>query len=182
MPQAESRRIRGPAAPVAQESHTVACQRTPVGIVTYEDLAAVHLGTVAPAFFIGTYLLARRKGTRAHKQLGRVYLLLMTATGAVTLFMPAQLGPTLFGHFGFIHAFSLLALYSAPTAYLDARRGNVKSHRSKMIGLYVGGILIAGAFAFAPGRMLNDKLVAPVMQSITSQRLDSPSQLTPQSP
>jgi len=111
-----------------------------------------------PAFLLGTFLLLRRKGTPTHKLLGRVYLLLMIVTGLTTLFMPAQVGPKFLGHFGFIHLFSLLALYSAPSAYLAARRGDIKSHRGSMIGLYVGGILIAGAFAFSPGRVLHDWL------------------------
>jgi uncharacterized membrane protein len=126
--------------------------------MTYEQLSWLHLATIVPAFLLGTFLLLRRKGTPTHKLLGRVYLLLMIATGLTTLFMPAQVGPRFLGHFGFIHLFSLLALYSAPSAYLAARRGDIKSHRGSMIGLYVGGILIAGAFAFSPGRVLHDWL------------------------
>ena len=126
--------------------------------MTYEQLSWLHLATIVPAFLLGTFLLLRRKGTPTHKLLGRVYLLLMIVTGLTTLFMPAQVGPRFLGHFGFIHLFSLLALYSAPSAYLAARRGDIKSHRGSMIGLYVGGILIAGAFAFSPGRVLHDWL------------------------
>lgn len=133
--------------------------------MTYEQLSYFHLATIVPAFFIGTFLLSRRKGTLTHKSLGRIYLLLMIATGLTTLFMPAQVGPRLLGHFGFIHAFSLLALYNAPAAFLAVRRGNVKAHRGNMIGLYVGGILIAGAFAFSPGRMLHDWLLGPTVHS-----------------
>lgn len=128
----------------------------------YEPLAILHLMTVVPAFFLGTFLLARRKGTPVHKSLGKVYLGLMMVTGCITLLMPAQVGPRLFNHFGFIRSFSVLALYSAPTAILAIRKGNLKAHRSRMIGLYIGGILIAGGFAFAPGRMLNDWLFGTV--------------------
>lgn len=123
--------------------------------VNYHDLAYLHLGTVLPAFVIGTYLMMRRKGTVGHRRLGRVYLVLMMLTGLVTLFMPALVGPRVMDHFGFIHGFSLLALWTAPSAYLAARRGDVRTHRGNMIGLYIGGVLIAGAFAFMPGRMLH---------------------------
>ena len=133
--------------------------------MAYEQLAYLHLATIVPAFLIGTFLLARRKGTPIHKMLGRIYLLLMITTGLTTLFMPAQIGPRILGHFGFIHTFSLLALYSAPAAYLAARRGDIKAHRGNMIGLYVGGILIAGAFAFSPGRMLHGWLFGPTVNS-----------------
>jgi uncharacterized membrane protein len=123
--------------------------------MSYTQLAYLHLATVVPAFAIGAFQLFRRKGTPSHKLLGKIYMVLMLATGLITLAMPAEVGPRLLGHFGFIHAFSLLALYSVPAAYLAARRGNIKAHRANMIGLYIGGILIAGAFAFSPGRMLH---------------------------
>lgn len=123
--------------------------------MTYQQLTYFHLATVLPAFVIGSILLAMPKGTRPHKALGRGYLVLMIGTGIITLFMPAHVGPTAYGHFGFIHAFSVLTLYSAPAAYMAARRGDVRTHRSNMISLYVGGILIAGGFAFAPGRLLH---------------------------
>lgn len=85
-------------------------------------------------------------------------MILMLATAFITLAMPAEVGPRFLGHFGFIHAFSFLALYSVPAAYIAIRRGNVRVHRANMIGLYAGGILIAGAFAFSPGRMLHEWL------------------------
>jgi uncharacterized membrane protein len=126
--------------------------------MTYLDLAYIHLTTVASAFLIGTTLLLMKKGTSLHKLLGRIYMPLMLVTAVVTLFMPAKVGPSLAGHFGFIHIFSAMVLYSVPTAYIHARRGNIAKHRSAMIGLYVGGMLIAGSFAFMPGRLLNEWL------------------------
>ena len=126
--------------------------------MTYEHLAYVHLATVLPAFLIGTFLLLNRKGTPLHKACGRVYLTLMLITATITLLMPARVGPQFLGHFGFIHAFSILTLYSATAAYVFIRRGNIRAHRGNMIGLYVGGLLIAGSFALMPGRMLHDWL------------------------
>jgi uncharacterized membrane protein len=123
--------------------------------MTYTELAYLHLATVVPAFAIGTFQLLRRKGTPIHKFLGKVYMVLMLATALITLTMPAEVGPRFLNHFGFIHTFSFLTLYSIPTAYIAARRGNIKAHRGAMLGLYLGGILIAGAFAFTPGRMLH---------------------------
>ncbi|HKY54673.1 MAG TPA: DUF2306 domain-containing protein [Anaerolineales bacterium] len=126
--------------------------------MTYIQLAYLHLATVVPAFVIGAFQLSRRKGTPSHKLLGKVYMVLILATGLITLAMPAAVGPRFFGHFGFIHAFSFLTLYSVPAAFLAARRGDIRAHRANMIGLYIGGILIAGSFAFAPGRLLHEWL------------------------
>lgn len=126
--------------------------------MTYTQLAYLHLATVVPAFAIGALQLFRRKGTPSHKLLGKIYMVLMLATGLITLAMPAEVGPRFLGHFGFIHAFSFLTLYSVPAAYFAIRRGNIKVHRANMLGLYLGGILIAGSFAFSPGRMLHEWL------------------------
>ena len=126
--------------------------------MTYTQLAYLHLGTVLPAFVLGAFQLFRHKGTRSHKVIGRIFMLLMLATGVITLVMPAKVGPQFFQHFGFIHIFSLLAIFGVPFAYLAARRGYIRAHRFFMISLYVGGILVAGAFAFSPGRMLHEWL------------------------
>lgn len=120
----------------------------------YIDLLYIHLGTVIPCFIIGTLLLSIKKGTVIHKKLGRIYMILMLITAMVTLFMPAQVGPTILNHFGWIHSFSFLTIYTVPTAYLAIKKGNVKVHKRKMILLYFGAIIIAGGFTFVPGRYL----------------------------
>lgn len=121
----------------------------------YLDLMYLHLVTVVPCFLIGTLLLLIKKGTSTHTYLGRVYMVLMLITAFVTLFMPAEVGPTLFDHFGYIHGFSFLTLYTVPTAYWAIKKGNVKVHKRKMILLYFGALIIAGGFTFAPGRYLH---------------------------
>jgi uncharacterized membrane protein len=123
--------------------------------MTYYQLAYAHLATVVPAFLIGTALLVTKKGTVWHKRLGRIYMPLMLVTALITLLMPAAVGPRLFHHFGFIHLFSVLVFYSVPAAYIYARQGNIAKHKKEMIGLYIGGMLIAGSLAFLPGRLLN---------------------------
>jgi len=121
----------------------------------YLHIAYLHLATVVPAFAIGTIQFLRVKGNPLHRMLGRIYLVLMIVTATIALFMPARVGPTLLGHFGFIHLLCLLTIYAAPKAYLAARRGDINTHKKAMIHLYVGALLIAGALAFMPGRLLN---------------------------
>lgn len=127
--------------------------------MTYLQLAYAHLATILPAFVIGAYLLLNRKGSSLHKVLGKTYMLLMLVTAGISLLMSAEVGPVLFGHFGFIHLFSFFVLYSVPTAYIAIKKGNIKKHRGHMFGLYVGGLLIAGAFTFTPGRLLHGWLL-----------------------
>ena len=122
----------------------------------YYDLMYAHLITVVPCFIIGTVLLLIKKGTSVHQNFGRIYMVLMLITAFITLFMPARVGSQIFNHFGWIHSFSFLTLYTVPTAYLAIKKGNVKVHKRKMILLYFGAIIIAGGFTFAPGRYLNE--------------------------
>lgn len=126
----------------------------------YNDLMLLHLVTVIPCFIIGTVLLLIKKGTSFHKKAGRVYMILMLLTAAITLFMPAQVGPRFLNHFGWIHSFSFLTIYTVPTAYTAVKKGNIKAHKRKMILLYFGAIIIAGGFTFFPGRYLYELFFA----------------------
>ena len=123
---------------------------------SYEFLSFVHLSTIGPAFIIATYMMLIKKGTAQHKFLGRIYMVLMLFTAMVTLFMSAQVGPTLFDHFGFIHLLSVLVLYSVSSAYFAIKVCDVKKHKLNMIGLYIGGMVVAGGFTLVPGRFLGD--------------------------
>lgn len=66
----------------------------------YDYLMFLHLKIVLPCFIIGTFVLFMKKGTKIHKFLGRIYMVLMLFTAIVTLFMPAQVGPQVLNHFG----------------------------------------------------------------------------------
>ncbi len=123
--------------------------------MTYLQLAYLHVGTVIPAFFIGTYILIVRKGTSRHKLLGKIYVTLMLITAFITLFMPAMVGPSFLNHFGFIHLLSLLVFVTVPRAILAIRRGDVATHKKHMLGMYIGALLIAGALAMMPGRLMH---------------------------
>lgn len=80
---------------------------------------------------------------------------LMLFTAFITLFMEALVGPKFLNHFGFLHLLSLFVLYTVPTAYRAIRVGNIKLHKRKMVGLYVGALLVAGAFTLSPGRLIH---------------------------
>jgi uncharacterized membrane protein len=115
----------------------------------------LHLATVLPAFAIGTYqIFVSQKGAPLHRALGYVYLTLMSITAITTLFIH-QVNPG--GPFGFslIHLFVPLTLFGVVGAVTGARTHNVHRHRNSMIGLYVGGLLIAGGLTFLPGRLMH---------------------------
>ena len=139
---------------VAAEIARLPPAKQPV-MTTATPFVYAHLATVLPAFVIGTYMMVARKGSKKHRLLGKIYMLLMLATAIFALFINAEVGPKFLGHFGFIHLFSVLVLYSVPSAYFAAKRHDRRTHTSNMIGLYFGGLLIAGGFTLMPGRLIH---------------------------
>ena len=126
--------------------------------MTYKTLMFIHLYTILPCIVLGAVNFMLRKGSPYHKYVGSTFMIFMLFTAAITLFMPAHVGPKFMGHFGYIHLFSFLTIYSIPTAYIAIKKGNVKKHRNKLVGLYIGAILLAGAFTLMPGRYLHTVL------------------------
>ena len=126
----------------------------------YLTLAYVHFATIAPCFLIGIWVLLRPKGTPVHKALGRIYVVLISFSSIVAAAMPAGLGPRLWNHFGFIHLFCVLVFVSVPLAIWAIKHGKVRMHANTMLGMFLGGILIAGTFALMPGRLLHTWLFA----------------------
>jgi uncharacterized membrane protein len=72
----------------------------------------IHLVTVTAAFFIGTWMMVRPKGTAPHKALGRTYVALMVAS-AISTFWIRGIGH---GAFSFLHLLSIFVLVALPVA------------------------------------------------------------------
>ncbi len=118
----------------------------------------LHLATVLPAFVIGTWLIFfSTKGAPRHRLFGAVYLGLMTVT-AVTTFFIRSIGA---GQLSLIHLFIPLTLFGVFGALWNVRRGNIAGHRNAMLGLYFGGILIAGGLTLLPGRIMHAVVFGP---------------------
>lgn len=115
----------------------------------------IHVFTVVPAFLIGTWLIFfSTKGARFHRALGYTYLVLMTITSVAAIFVH-EINPKGFMGWSFIHLFVPLTLFGVFGALRGAWTRDIPLHRNSMIGVYIGGILIAGGFAFMPGRIMH---------------------------
>lgn len=116
----------------------------------------IHVATVVPAFVLGTWLIFfSRKGARFHRLVGYIYLGLMTVTAIDALFVQQiNRGGPFFG-LSPVHLFVPLTLLGVAGALWGARAHDVKMHKRSMLGVYIGGLLIAGGFAFAPGRIMH---------------------------
>jgi uncharacterized membrane protein len=110
----------------------------------------VHLGTVLPALPLGAWILLSRKGGRLHRLMGRVWAGMMVTTAISSFWLGEGLS--------FIHLFSVLTLVSVPLAIYWIRRGDVERHRRTMTNVYIG-LVVAGIFSFAPGRLLETALL-----------------------
>lgn len=114
-------------------------------------LIQVHVLTVFYALLVGPIQFLLPKGSGLHRVLGWTWALAMLTTAVTSLFI-REINH---GAFSPIHIFSVWTLVSLPLAVWFARTGKISSHRSTMIGLYIG-LVIAGLLAIAPGRLIWD--------------------------
>ena len=116
----------------------------------------IHVATVVPAFLIGTFqIFISRKGAPVHRALGYLYLVLMTITAVTTLFVHQLMPHSPFWGLSPIHLLVPLTLFSVVGALRGAWTHNIAMHKRSMIGLYIGGMLIAGTLTFLPGRIMH---------------------------
>jgi len=112
----------------------------------------VHFIAALAAMAIGAVQLARPKGTAGHRAIGWTWAALMMVVALSTLWIPAFLT------FTWIHLFTLFVIVTLPLALYNAHRGEVAGHAKGMRGIYIGGLIVAGVFAFVPGRVLGNLL------------------------
>lgn len=112
----------------------------------------IHTAAAIAAFTLGVAQLAGRKGTGAHRTLGWVWVVLMAVVAATAFFIHEL---RVWGAWSPIHLLAVLVLVSLPIAVTAARRHDVARHRRAMLGLFLGALLIAGAFTFWPGRLMH---------------------------
>ncbi|MEM6913991.1 MAG: hypothetical protein AAF511_08435 [Pseudomonadota bacterium] len=62
------------------------------------------------------------------------------------------------GRLSFIHVFTVVTALGIIDGlrHLLGRRARVKLHWKPFLGIYIGGLVIAGAFAFSPGRIMHE--------------------------
>jgi len=110
----------------------------------------LHLATVLAALVLATVQILGPKGRRLHRVLGWTLAVLLVTTAIFSLFIRNP-GGGLFNPFQLFSAWTLVAI---PLSVLAARAHKVRRHAAMMMGLYVGGLLLAGALTFLPGRLM----------------------------
>ena len=110
----------------------------------------LHLAAVLIALLIGIVLLIGVKGRLMHRTLGWTWVTAMM-TGAVSSLFIRVINH---GSLSFIHLLSGWTIVVLPMGVAFARRHKVRLHARTMTGLFTGGLILAGALAFIPGRLM----------------------------
>jgi uncharacterized membrane protein len=110
----------------------------------------LHIAAALTALLLGTVQLVGIKGTGLHRLIGWSWVFAMVTVAVSSLFI-RQINP---GSFSLIHLLSGWTLIALPMALFAIRKGRVRSHASGMTWTFVGGLIVAGAFTFLPGRLM----------------------------
>jgi uncharacterized membrane protein len=112
----------------------------------------IHAFAAIAAFAIGVVQLAALKGTISHRLIGWSWAMLMLGVAVSSLFIHVL---RMWGPWSPIHLLSILVLVTLPLAVWHARRHDVRRHRNAMTALFMGALVIAGAFTLLPGRIMH---------------------------
>lgn len=113
-------------------------------------LLQLHILAALTALAIGTVIMLRPKGRGLHKALGWSWVVAMATTAISSLFMTGLNGD----FYSLIHLLSGWTLIALPMAIYAIRSHKVEAHRRAMTGMFIGGLLFAGALTFIPGRFM----------------------------
>jgi uncharacterized membrane protein len=110
----------------------------------------IHILAAFAALVIGGAIFALPKGRGLHKPFGWAWVAAMAAVVFSSLFITGING----GAYSFIHLLTGWTLVALPLGVAAIRRKNAMRHRHVMTGLYYGGLIVAGALTFIPGRFM----------------------------
>jgi len=113
----------------------------------------IHAFAAMSAFGLGLVQFAAPKGTLPHRVLGWLWVALMAAVAISAFFIHAL---KVWGAWSPIHLLAIYTLIMLPLAVWRAHRHCVTGHRQAMTGLFLGALVIAGAFTLMPGRIMHD--------------------------
>jgi uncharacterized membrane protein len=114
----------------------------------------LHAFAAATAFILGLVQFAAPKGTLPHRTVGFIWLALMLTVAISSFWIHGTNGIRVAG-FGPIHLLSIYVICMVPFAIYFARTHKVRGHAKTVIGMFIGGLVIAGLFTLVPGRIMH---------------------------
>lgn len=122
----------------------------------------LHAWTAIVALGLGVYMMLRRKGTVAHRWVGRFWLVIMLVTVVSSFFIHDL---RTWGPWSPIHILSLITLILLLRAYQAIRQRKVMQHAELMKSAFYNALLLATFFTFLPGRIMHDVVFGPSVAS-----------------
>jgi uncharacterized membrane protein len=110
----------------------------------------IHVAGAVLALVVGAIIFLLPKGTGFHRLLGWSWVCSMIVVAVTSIVMIADFRTGM----NALHIFTAVTVISLWAGLTGIRRGNVRQHAGSMVGLYVGGLIVAGLFAFMPGRTM----------------------------
>src|SRR5215470_8882420 len=116
-----------------------------------------HAFAAMAAFALGVIQFAAPKGTMAHRTMGWAWVALMVVVSVSAFFIHEI---KLWGAWSPIHLLAGFTLVGLGVAVHAARHSVIARHQRAMMALFFGA-LVAGGFAFMPGRIMNAVITSP---------------------
>lgn len=110
----------------------------------------IHIVAAMTALGLGFVILSLPKGRGWHKPLGWAWVITMAITAASSLFITGLNG----NFYSLIHLLTGWTLIALPMGVFAIRNRNVIGHRRAMTSMFLGGLVVAGALTFLPGRFM----------------------------
>jgi uncharacterized membrane protein len=110
----------------------------------------LHVVSAVTALAIGIVIMLKPKGVGLHRLLGWSWVVAMASTALSSVFLTGLNGD----RWSLIHLLTGWVIVALPIGVVAIRRRNVRVHQRMMTGLFIGGLVVAGAFTFIPGRLM----------------------------
>jgi uncharacterized membrane protein len=118
----------------------------------------IHAVLALLAVPLGLYVLIAKKGTNQHRTLGRTWAIILVIVSLTAVFIQA-ITP---GQYSLIHLlipWTLGSLIYSVWNIKQFKKTKIEkykyAHMYSMFGVYVGALLLAGAFTLMPGRFFH---------------------------
>ena len=118
----------------------------------------IHALLALLAVPLGLFILITKKGTNQHRILGRTWAIILVIVSLTAVFIQA-INP---GQYSLIHLlipWTLGSLIYSVWNIKQFKKTKIErykyAHMYSMIGVYIGALLLAGAFTLMPGRFFH---------------------------